>query len=317
VAIKHSKAVRIDNLPYSNRQTQGAQRREWLRQHAPQHLSHCSTLILHGLQQRSRSAAQNTLILGAGACTEIPLSELTRASDEVVLVDLDREAMRQALSELAAPSLRKRIRSVVCDISGGISANLGRHIEQQDWKNLVSQGPAAVFDTAAQCLEQCTIPDPPELPMLGEGEFGLVLSSLVLSQLFSYPILDLLDHIQQMAPNLLGEQERHRRYQEAAQAFRVRIINAHLHLLHSLLDKGGIAVLLSDIRGFAFNVYGTDHDAQHRRTIPLVPRIFPELVRSNFSVVEEAKWEWITDLPEGERLGRGYEVVGYVLRGQS
>jgi hypothetical protein len=306
--------MRIDNLPYSNRQTQGAQRREWLRQHAPQHLSHCNTLILHGLQQRPPSTAQNALILGAGACTEIPLTALARASDEVVLVDLDREAMRQALSELAAPSLRKRIRSVACDISGGVSANLAHLVEQHDWQSLISQGARAIFDTAAQCLEQCRIPDPPELPTLSEGSFGLVISSLVLSQLFSYPILDLLDTIHQVAPHLLGEQERHRRYQEAAQAFRIRIIRAHLHLLRSLLDSEGIAVLLSDIRGFAFNVQGTDTDTQHRRAIPLVPRTFPELIRSTFAVLEEAKWEWITDLPQGERLGRGYEVTGYVLR---
>lgn len=154
------------------------------------------------------------------------------------------------------------------------------------------------------------------IPTLGEGEFGLVLSSLVLSQLFSYPILDLLNLIQEIAPDLLGEQERHHHYQEAVQAFRIRIINAHLHLLRHLLDTGGIVVLLSDIRGFAFSVYGTDDDAQHRRSIPLVPRVFPQLVRSTFSVLEEAKWKWITDLPEGERLGRGYEVAGYVLQGQ-
>jgi hypothetical protein len=86
--------------------------------------------------------------------------------------------------------------------------------------------------------------------------------------------------------------------------------------LRYLLDKGGIVVLLSDIRGFAFSVYGTDHDAAHRRSVPLVPRIFPELVRNNFSVLEETQWEWITDLPEGKRLGRGYEVVGYVLECQ-
>ncbi len=306
--------MRIDNLPYSNKQTQGAQRREWLRQHAPQHLSSCSTCILHGLQHRPHSTAQNTLILGAGACTEVPLTELTRASDEVVLVDLDREAMRQALTELATPSLRKRIRSVTCDISDGVSANLAQLIKQQHWQNLVPQGTTAVFDAAALCLEQCPVPDPPQLPTLGEGAFGLVLSSLVLSQLFSYPILDLLDQVQQVAPKLLVEQERHHRYQQAAQAFRIRIINAHLHLLHHLLDTGGIVVLLSDIRGFAFSTYGTDHDAQHRRTIPLVPRIFPELVQNVFSVVKETRWEWITDLPEGERLGRGYEVAGYVLQ---
>jgi hypothetical protein len=146
------------------------------------------------------------------------------------------------------------------------------------------------------------------------GEFGVVVSSLVLSQLFSYPILDVLEHIQTLAPSLLGEQERHRRYQEAAQEFRLRIIHAHLHLLRNLIDVGGVVVLLSDIRGFVFNVHGTDHDASHRRSIPLVPRTLPELVEQHFSVIEEQKWEWLTDLPEKERPGRGYEVVGYVLK---
>ena len=123
----------------------------------------------------------------------------------------------------------------------------------------------------------------------------------------------MLDHIQRIAPSYVGEQERHTRYQEAAQAFRVRIISAHLHLLRQVVDMGGMVVLLSDVRGFVFNVCGTDHDAVHRRVIPLVPRTLPDLIRSNFTVIEEAHWEWLTDLPEKGKLGRGYEVVGYVL----
>jgi hypothetical protein len=79
------------------------------------------------------------------------------------------------------------------------------------------------------------------------------------------------------------------------------------------LDIGGVAVLLSDVRGFVFNVHGIDHDAAHRRAMPLVPRTFPDLVRAAFTIREEAEWEWLTDLPTKERPGRGYEVVGYVL----
>jgi len=44
-----------------------------------------------------------------------------------------------------------------------------------------------------------------------------------------------------------------------------------------------------------------------------VPRTLPELVRERFEVMEETSWEWLTDLPEEGKLGRGYEVVGYVL----
>jgi hypothetical protein len=37
------------------------------------------------------------------------------------------------------------------------------------------------------------------------------------------------------------------------------------------------------------------------------------MVRDNFTIKEEAHWEWLTDLPEKGKLGRGYEVVGYIL----
>lgn len=306
--------MRVNTLAYNNGQTQGAQRREWLRQHSPQHLEHCSTLIHHGLQARARGASAGVVILGAGACTEVPLAELARAADEVVLVDLDASSMQQGRAELASAALRKRVRLLEADISGGVSTNLHTLLDKQPWGTLITRGATAVFDAAAECLEQCVVPDPPELASVGEGEFGLVISSLVLSQLYSYPLLDILDHVQRLAPQLLGEQERHRRYQDAAQDFRLRVIHAHLHLLRSLVDVGGIVVLLYDMRGFVFEVYGTEHDAEHRRAIPLVPRTLPNLVCDNFTVQEEAEWEWLTDLPEKERLGRGYEVAGYVLR---
>lgn len=305
--------MRIDTLTYHNVETQGPRRRVWLQEHSPQHLQHCAALIHSALKQRPSSVSRGTLVLGAGACTEIPLEALARNSDEVALADLDLNAMRQAWEELPSTALRRRVRLVECDLTGGVSLNLHRLLARQPWNTLVAQGARAVFDAAATCLQECPIPDPPQLETLDAGAFGLVISSLTLSQLFSYPLLDVLDHIQQLAPTYLNEQEHHHRYQQAAQDFRVRIIQAHLHLMRELLDTGGLAVLLSDIRGFAFNVMGTDHDAEHRRSIPLVPRTFPELVRDTFNVLQEERWGWITDLAEKDKFGRGYEVVGYVL----
>jgi hypothetical protein len=301
--------VRIDTLTYNNIHTQGAQRRAWLRQHSSQHLEQSAALMLRALQHRPPGTSRSTLVLGAGASTEVPLADLARLSDEVVLADLDLASMQQGKDELTSPALRRRVRLLECDLSGGVSANLKRLIERQHWEKLVSQGARAVFDAAAHCLEQCPIPDPPEIDDLSTGEFGVVISSLLLTQLFSYPLLDMLDHIQRLAPSYLQEQERHRRYQDAAQTFRVRVIQAHLHLMRQLLDTGGVAVLLSDIRGFAF-----EHDIEHRRTIPLVPRTLPDIVKENFSVLEEAHWEWLSDLPGEGKLGRGYEVVGYLLK---
>ncbi len=305
--------MRVNTLAYNNGQTQGVQRRKWLRQHSPEHLEQSATLIQHALRSRGPSASQGSIVLGAGACTEVPLAELTRASDEVVLVDMDAISMQQARSELSSAALRKRVRLLEADISGGVSTNLQSLLNKQPWSTLVERGATAVFDAAADCLEQCLVPDPPTMEGIGTGEFGLVISSLVLSQLYSYPLLDILDHVQRLAPQLLGEQERHHRYQDAAQSFRVRVIEAHLHLLRSLLDVGGVVALLYDMRGFVFEVQGTDHDAEHRRAIPLVPRTLPKLLHENFTVQEAADWEWLTDLPEQGKLGRGYEVAGIVL----
>lgn len=285
-----------------------------MQQHSPQHLEHCAALIERALRLRPSATSRSTLVLGAGACTEVPLTALCRASDEVVLADLDLAAMQRGCEVLTFPSQRRQMKLVEADLTGGVSTQLARLMKLQPWQDLVRKGAQEVFDAAAECLERCPVPDPPAFEELPFGEFGVVVSSLVLSQLFSYPLLDVLDHVQALAPSLLMEQERHRCYQEAAQAFRLRIIEAHLHLLRRLIDVGGIVVLLSDIRGFAFQVQGTDHDAQHRRAIPLVPRTFLELVPRHFSIIEEQQWEWLTDLPDKARPGRGYEVIGYILK---
>lgn len=270
--------------------------------------------MLRALDLRPAAASHGTLVLGAGACTEVPLADLARRSDEVVLADLDLLAMEQARAELDSPALRRAVRLVQCDLTGGVSLKLHSLLGgRQHWRELASQGARAVFDAAAQRLDGCPVPDPPVVEGLFPGDAGVVISPLTLTQLFSYPLLDILDHVQQLDPALVGEQERHHRYQAAAQAFRTRVILAHLHLLRDLVDDGGLVVLLSDVQGFAFDVTDTDHDAEHRRSIPLVPRAFFELVRDNFTVVEERQWEWITDLPERDRPGRGYEVVGYLL----
>lgn len=305
--------MRIDTLTVHNAQTQGARRREVLSRQSPQHLANATGMMLEALKQRPYSASRSTVVLGAGACTEIPLAALVHHSDEVILADMDQISLQQAQAELASPAMRKQVHLVVEDLSGGISASLQRLLARPSWYRLAEDGAQALFDTAASCLEECPIPDPPQIAGLTSGYAGLVISSLVLSQLFSYPLLDVLDLIQRIAPREREAQERHRRYQEAARIFRERVIEAHLHFLRALLDQDGLAVLLCDQRGFVFDAPNTQLSTEHRRAIPLVPRAFSELVEKNFTVLEKRTWEWLTDMPAEGRYGRGYEVVGYLL----
>lgn len=306
--------MRIDTLALHNAQTQGVRRREILSRQSPRHLENATRLMIHAVEQRPYSVSHSTTVLGAGACTEVPLAALVHHSDETVLADIDLFSLQQAQAELSSPAMRKNVRLVEADLSGGVSAYLADQMAHQNWQRLAAQGPRTLFDSAAACLEACTVPDPPKLPDLPPGNSGVVISSLVLSQLFSYPLLDVLDLVQRIAPWALEEQERHRHYQEAARAFRERVIQAHLHLLRALLEPEGLAVLLCDQRGFVFDTPNPELAAEHRRSIPLVPSSFPRLVADNFTILEQRSWEWLTDMPAEGRYGRGYEVVGYLLR---
>lgn len=306
--------MRIDTLITNNVQTQGARRREIVNRQSPQHLENTTSLMLQAVSQRPYSASRSTAVLGAGACTEVPLAALVHHSDEVVLADLDRASMQQAQEELSAPAMRKAVTLLSVDLSGGVSQNMERLLGQQSWRTLANQGASALFDAAANCLDACPVPDPPRITGLAPGNFGVVISSLILSQLFSYPLLDVLDRVQQIAPAALEDQERHRRYQEATQAFRIRVITAHLRLMRKLLDADGLAVLLCDQRGFVFDTPNPHHAEEHRRSIPLVPHAFFDLIEQHFTIVEKHTWEWLTDMPSEGRYGRGYEVGGYLLK---
>src|SRR5581483_4431562 len=128
-------ALRIETLSYSNVHTQGAQRRKWLFQHSPQHIQQSAALMLHALTLRPSATSRSIVVLGAGACTEIPIAELVRAAsdDELVLVDIDRAAMEQGRNEIASPALRRHVRLVEAEITGGVSVKLNSLMERRSW----------------------------------------------------------------------------------------------------------------------------------------------------------------------------------------
>src|SRR5712692_11728969 len=108
-------------------------------------------------RRRERAAGRGCASIARSTCNS------ARRSYEVVLADFDLASMRQAWEELESPALRRRVRLLECDLTGGVSAKLHRLLARQRWDALIAQGARAVFDAAATCLEQCAIPDPPQL----------------------------------------------------------------------------------------------------------------------------------------------------------
>jgi hypothetical protein len=307
--------MRIERLSYDNRRTQGAARREWYRQHSPAHLRAAAELTERALAARDRGAPPCVVVLGAGACTEVPLERISRACERVVLVDVDAPGMEQARQELPL-RLRERVSLVEADLTGGVSRELAALLRAQPWPDLARLSPESALDAAASCLDQVSVPDPPRIAALEPSSFGLVISALVMTQLFSLPLLDALDMLAIVAP---GEApEGYPGYAVAARSLRQRVALAHLGLIAQLVHPAGAGLLLTDVTGYLLPQSRGPHARSAREILPLLPPEvlrLPEELQERFVLQGPAReWEWLVTSPSPTSPGRTYDVAGYVLR---
>ena len=312
--------MRIERLADENRRTQGPRRRDEYRRVSPAHPRTIERLIADALAARDAEAPPAAALLGAGACTELPLERNARACDRVALADLDAPGMGRARDELP-PALRSRVELVPADLTGGISRALAKLLRAQPWDDLVALGGPhgfAPIEGAAECLARCPIPAPPTIPGLDREAFGLVVSSLTLTQLFGLPLLDLLDALTLHAPAVADLRELSPRYEQAARDFRRRVALAHLDLIASLLAPGGAAVLITDVTGYLLPARSGPHSNELEESYNVLPPDALDLdadVAARFTRVgAPRRWRWIATQPATGAPGRAYDVAGMVLR---
>lgn len=312
--------MRLSRLPQENPRTQGAAQRAVYRQHSPTHLRQIASLVEDALAARAPSAPKRAVVLGAGACTEIPLERLVRACGSVTLVDVDVPGMGRARAELPA-ALRERVEVVRADITGGVSESLAAELQAQPWADLVALGgphSLAPVEAAAACLERCPVPDPPHVPYLEPGTFGVVVSSLVLTQLFRLPLLDVLDTLLASAGAVADLRESVPRYRLAATNFSRRVALAHLSLIASLLAPGATAAFATDEVGYLLPARGGASQREGRESLPVLPpevlAIPADLAPQLSAVGGIRRWEWLATPPTSQLPGRLYAVVGAVLQ---
>lgn len=309
--------MRIARLAEENPRTQGPERRAWYRRNSPTHLRAVAALVEEALAARVAGGPSRAVVLGAGACTEAPLERLARACEQTLLVDVDVPGMARARDELPA-SLRSRVDLLQADITGGVSDALASDLRAQPWRDLALLGPSAALDAAASCLERCPLPDPPQLPTLIPQGYSLVFSDLVLTQLYSLPLLDVVDILSFYAPDAVDLRESNARYRQAAQMFRRRIALAHLALLASLLAPEGAALLATDRTGYLLPPKSGLHARDPRETLVVLPPdvlAIPGDLAARFQLVGKPRaWEWLVTAPDAANFGRMYEAVGTILR---
>ena len=312
--------MRIARLAEENPRTQGPERRAWYRRNSPAHLRAIAALVADALAARASGTSggpSRAVVLGAGACTEAPLERIARTFESVLLVDVDVPGMAHARDELPA-SLRSRVDLLQADITGGVSDALASDLRAQPWRDLARLGASAPLEAAAACLERCPVADPPHLPTLAPQGYSLVFSDLVLTQLYSLPLLDVVDMLAMYAPDAVDLRETHTRYRQAAQAFRRRVALAHLALLASLLAPEGAAILATDRTGYLLPPKSGPHARDPRETLTVLPSdvlAIPDDLTARFHLVGKPRtWEWLVTAPDAASFGRMYEAVGMVLR---
>ena len=312
--------MRIERLAEENRRMQGPRRRDEFRRVSPAHLRAVERLVADALAARDAAAPSTAALLGAGACTELPLERIVRACERVALADLDAPGMGRARDELP-PAVRSRTDLVPADLTGGVSRGLAELLRAQPWADLVALGGPhgfATIEAAAECLARCAISAPPTIPGLDREAFGLVVSSLTLTQLFGLPLLDVLDALALHAPAVADRRTLSPRYEQAARDFRRRVALAHLDLLASLLAPGGAAALITDVTGYLLPARSGPHQAEPEESYAVLPPDVLDLdadVATRFARVGEPhRWRWIATQPANGVPGRAYDVVGMVLR---
>jgi hypothetical protein len=308
--------VRIERLSADNRRTQGAERRAWYERYSAKHLRAMERAVADTLAARPHRAPPAGVVLGAGACTELPLERLARACQPLTLVDLDAPGMGQAREALPEP-LRERVRLLATDLTGGVSAALRELMGVQPWRDLRALGGLALLDALADCLERVEVPDPPEIAGLESNGYGLVISSLTLTQLYSLPLLDALDVLLAYAPDLAERRDEHSRYTAAERGFRRRVAQAHLSLIARLLAPGGAALLTTDRNGYLLAPNAGPHASEGREaleTLPISALAWPGDLAARFTLIGPPRaWAWMVAMPEGETPGRAYDVVAAVM----
>ncbi|MFI5277762.1 MAG: hypothetical protein ACHQ1E_10875, partial [Ktedonobacterales bacterium] len=279
--------------------------------------------LLATLDARDPAAPESAIVLGAGACTELPLDQLARACSPVTLVDLDTEGMLRARAELPE-KLHARVRPLSADLTGGVSGALQDALRGQPWPDLRLLGGGrggGILSAVAGCLERVPVAQPPDILGLAPHSFGLVVSSLTLTQLYSLPLLDALDTLLVYAPDLADERAAHPGYQQAERAFQRRVVAGHLALIERLLAPGGAALLITDHLGYLLAPQRGPHADEGRETLAVLPPEalrLPDDLEARFTLVGPLRqWMWMVAMPEGETPGRAYDVIAAIMRAKT
>lgn len=275
--------------------------RRWAELRRP-HKEKNKALIMAGLEQVERK--RHCVVLGAGPCFDIPLRELHEGFERVTLVDIDHEAMQEAVRGLS-PRDPSSVECVEEDITGGvgtISSQIYDAIRRGSKARKVVNGIVRIMDRAEVS---------PEYVRGIQADY--IVSSMVLSQLANPLKLAPSWHEQRFSKNLIDS----KRWASAYRSFAERIQLAHLRALRS---RGGAIIFLStDCSDLVSErpIRWSGSDGLYAGQTFLYPLAIAAIDQIRQGAVQSDQWLWQRSAPDPELSTTTYRaspVLGMVFR---
>ncbi len=230
------------------------------------------------------SQKELAVVLGAGQAFDLPLPELARAFERLVLVDIDGAALEATISStIKDPGLRARVEPRVLDLSG-INGQLVRAVDQVMAK---SGGADEIAAELAQLCRSYWLPERPRL--LGANERAdLLISDLVLSQIAWPQRVYALRLYEQRFGKLGGEAER--AWVVPFWELELGIQQDHITSLAGAAER---IVLCSDVisRPTVLDAAGVERETGGKVFALGVSSLLERIPRS-FQVEQRAAWQW-------------------------
>jgi hypothetical protein len=279
--------------------SQRANRRDWWA-HAARNRAFIEQAV-SGCKRRELA-----VVLGAGQAFDLPLPELARSFERLVLVDIDGAALDATISStIKDPGLRARVETRVLDLSG-INGQLVRAVEQ------VFAGSGGAEKITAELSQLCRSYWLPERPRLlgAEERADLLVSDLLLSQIAWPQRVYALRLYEQRFGKLQGEAER--RWVVPWWEFELRVQQDHITSLAGSAER---IVLCSDVinRPTLLDAAGVERETGQKVFALGVASLLERIPRS-FQIEQHAAWQW-NRYGAGKRgeLGSRMDVEGVRL----
>lgn len=280
-------------------------RRYQLPRVADQQVAKSRELILAAAAQ---VAPRKAAILGAGRCSEIPLADLVRRFERVVVNDREPLARDEILHTAGLTATDAgNIEWQVADLTGLVEPLAGA------WSNVLAAAPDSSAGAEAMYRAlKTTRPEPLPRELTALAPFDLVVASCMLSQLHNAALATAVRLFGERFP---GEEERFRASQDTASAFYelARQVEARfIDHLASLTAPQGRIYLAETVQVCFLEPAGPQHWSTEGTLRMLRTANLADYLDQRFTVERSDRWPWVIEAEPPAR-SRLFDVQGLIL----